>query len=165
MTCNKRVKEEVDVFLSHLAIYLEQIFSVVIWEVFTHKYKKNMSTFAYCTTKNCTIEITANVPTSENSTIETNNSAKYLWWKSQKSNTLVSLSVAYLTALNSEGWCLQENTYDAWIFYTEWFQGAVSAGRHVVICLLGVIDLILHIWYLVQFMTATLRLVVILLST
>ena len=51
VTCNKSVKEETEAFLSHLAIYLEHIFGVVIWEAFTHGYKESMSSFAYCTKK------------------------------------------------------------------------------------------------------------------
>ena len=51
VTCDKSFKEEAEAFLSHLAIYLEQIFGVVIWEAFTHEYKESMSIFAYCPTK------------------------------------------------------------------------------------------------------------------
>ena len=36
VTCDKSVKEEAKAFLSHLVIYLEQIFGVAIWEAFIH---------------------------------------------------------------------------------------------------------------------------------
>ena len=78
VTCDKSVKEEAEAFLSHLAIYLEQIFGVVIWEAFTHDYKESMSCFAYWNTKKCTVEITDNVSPSENSSIASDDSANYL---------------------------------------------------------------------------------------
>ena len=78
VTCDKSIKEEAEVFLSRLAIYLEQIFGVTIWEAFTHKYKESMSSFAYCNTKKCAVEITANVSTFLNSSIAIDNSANYL---------------------------------------------------------------------------------------
>ena len=62
-------------FASHLAIYLEQIFGVVIWEAFTHDYKENMSSFAYCNTKQCAVEITANESPSTGSSIDSDDSA------------------------------------------------------------------------------------------
>ena len=78
VTCNKSFKEEAEAFLSHLAIYLEQIFGVVIWEAFTHKHKESMATFAYCPTKKCAVEITAHESLSFTSSIATNNSANFL---------------------------------------------------------------------------------------
>ena len=78
VTCNKSYKEEAEAFFSHLAIHLEQIFGVVIWEAFTHEYKESMSTFAYCPTKKCAVEITAHDPMSDTSSIYTNDSANYL---------------------------------------------------------------------------------------
>ena len=77
VTCNKSIKEEAEAFLSHFATYLEQIFGVLICKALTHKYKESMSAFAYCTTKKCAVEITANVPPSENSSIASDNSANY----------------------------------------------------------------------------------------
>ena len=51
VTCNKNFKEETEAFISHLVIYLKQIFGVVIWEALTHEYKESMPSFAYCPTK------------------------------------------------------------------------------------------------------------------
>ena len=78
VTCDNSVKEEAEAFLSHLAIYLEQIFGMVIWETFTHDYKESMLSFKYCNTKKCAVEITDNISPSENSSIVFDNSANYL---------------------------------------------------------------------------------------
>ena len=75
VTCDKSVKEEAEAFLSHLAIYLEQIFGVVIWEAFTHDYKESMSSFVYCNTKQCAVEITADKSNSTGSSIASDDSA------------------------------------------------------------------------------------------
>ena len=40
VTCDKSVKEEAEVFISHLAIHLEQIFGVAIWEALPMTTKK-----------------------------------------------------------------------------------------------------------------------------
>ena len=78
VTCDKSVKEETEAFLSYLAIYLEQIFGVVIWGAFTHDYKERMSSFAYCNTKQCAVEITANESPSKGSSIDSDDSANFL---------------------------------------------------------------------------------------
>ena len=75
VTCDKSLKDEAEAFLSHLAIYLEQIFGVVIWEAFTNDYKESMSSFAYCNTKQCAVEITADTPNSTGSSIASDDSA------------------------------------------------------------------------------------------
>ena len=78
VTCDKSFKEEAGDFLSHLPIYLEQLFGVVVWDTFPHNYKASMSTFAYCHIKQCAVEITAPDLMSCNSSIDTKDSANYL---------------------------------------------------------------------------------------
>ena len=75
VTCDKSIKKEAEAFLSHLAIYLEQIFGIVIWEAFTNDYKESMSSFVYYNTKQCAVEITADKSTSTGSSIASDDSA------------------------------------------------------------------------------------------
>ena len=74
VTCDKSVKEEAEAFLLYLAVYLEQIFGVVIWEAFTHDYKESMSYFVYYNTKQCAVKITANKAPSTGSSIASDDS-------------------------------------------------------------------------------------------
>ena len=70
------MREEAEAFLSHLALYLEQIFGIVIWEVFSQEYKDNMKEFVYCPTLRHTIEAPPpDISRSCNSSIASSDSA------------------------------------------------------------------------------------------
>ena len=46
VTCNYIFKKEAEDFLSHLAFHLDQIFSIVMWDVFAHSYRSSRSNFS-----------------------------------------------------------------------------------------------------------------------
>ena len=75
VTCDKSLREEAETLLSHLGIYLEVVFGSVIWDAFTDPYRINMNEFQYCPTRKCAIERVGPSDASNNSTLDSHNSA------------------------------------------------------------------------------------------
>ena len=78
VTCDKNLEEEAEASLSHLVIYLEQIFDIVIWGAITHDYRASMFNFSYCSKKQSAVETTVNEAMSCTSSIDTNDSTNFL---------------------------------------------------------------------------------------
>ena len=74
VTCDKCMKDEGEVILSHFAIYLGMIFGSVVWDTFTNNYRLSLANFPYYPLKKCAIERMAEANTSVSSLIATNNS-------------------------------------------------------------------------------------------
>ena len=65
-------------FLSHLALYLEHIFCIVIWEVFSQEYTEDMKEFVYCPIHMRAIKVPPpNSTDSCNSSVASSDSANY----------------------------------------------------------------------------------------
>lgn len=57
VTCDKSMQEEVESFLVHLVIYLQEFFGIIVYEVFSQEYKEEMNESVYCPDKKCTIKV------------------------------------------------------------------------------------------------------------
>ena len=78
VTCDKSMKDKVEAFLSHFAIYLEDFFGIVILEAFNQEYKESMTNFTFCHTKKCTVKIISSATMYCGSSIATNDSDNHL---------------------------------------------------------------------------------------